>query len=204
MLLRLAHLGSSDHLHRLSDLCSVADRFNPASNILRVRHYNLYVPILQFVNPYYHRQAVLNSSSAVFSCGSMSLSSCFLSRIIVSRPSFRVCSQSWSFSWYSLTRSTGTESRYPFCIAHITATCSSTGIGLYCFCLKSSTMRWPRSSRALVAVSKSEPNWANAASSRNCARSSLTLPATCLIALIWAAEPTRLTERPTEMAGRTP
>ena len=39
-----------------------------------------------------------------------------------------------------------------------------------------------------MAVSRSEPNCANAASSRNCAKSSLTLPATCLIALIWAAE----------------
>jgi hypothetical protein len=29
-------------------------------------------------------------------------------------------------------------------------------------------------------------------------------PATCFIALIWAAEPTRLTERPTLIAGRMP
>src|SRR5215469_16139635 len=141
MLLRFAHLGSSDHLHGFRDLRGIADRFDPAPNILRVRHYNLWVTILPIADPHCHRQAVLNSSSAVFSCDSMSLSSCFLSRIVVSRPSFRVCSQSWSFSWYSLTRSTGTESRYPFCIAHITATCCSTGIGSYCFCLKSSTIR---------------------------------------------------------------
>jgi hypothetical protein len=40
-----------------------------------------------------------------------------------------------------------------------------------------------------------------AASSRNCARSPLILPATCFIALICAAEPTRLTERPTGDRG---
>jgi hypothetical protein len=47
-------------------------------------------------------------------------------------------------------------------------------------------------------------NCAKAASSRNCARSPLIRPATCFMALICAAEPTRETDRPTEMAGRTP
>ena len=37
-----------------------------------------------------------------------------------------------------------------------------------------------------------------------CAKSPLILPATCFMALIWAALPTRETERPTEMAGRIP
>ena len=45
---------------------------------------------------------------------------------------------------------------------------------------------------------------ANDSSSRNCARSSLSVPETCFIALIWAALPTRLTELPTLMAGRMP
>src|SRR5438874_6230971 len=195
MLLRFTHLGRSHHLHRFCDLRGVADRFDPAPYVLRVRHLNVWLD---------YRQVVLNSSSAAFICASRSLSSSFFSRIVCSKLALRVCRQSWSFSWYSLTRSTGTGSIYPFCIAHITATCSSTEIGLYCFCLNSSTMRCPRSSRAFVAASRSDPNCANAASSRNCARSSFTLPATCLIALIWAAEPTRLTESPTEMAGRMP
>ena len=55
-----------------------------------------------------------------------------------------------------------------------------------------------------VALSRSEPNWANAASSRNCARSRRSVPATCFIALICALPPTRDTEIPTLMAGRTP
>ncbi len=43
-----------------------------------------------------------------------------------------------------------------------------------------------------------------AAISRYWASSSFTEPATCFIALIWAAEPTRLTDRPTFTAGRMP
>ena len=61
----------------------------------------------------------------------------------------------------------------------------------------------PRFKRNWVEASKSEPNWAKAATSRYWARKSFKLPATCFMALIWAAEPTRLTERPTLIAGRT-
>jgi hypothetical protein len=45
---------------------------------------------------------------------------------------------------------------------------------------------------------------ANASSSRNCARSSFSVPATDFIDLICAALPTRDTEMPTSIAGRTP
>ena len=45
---------------------------------------------------------------------------------------------------------------------------------------------------------------AKASSSRNWARSSLRVPATAFMALICAAPPTRDTELPTLMAGRTP
>ena len=38
VLLRFAHLGGSHHLHRLGDLRGVADRFDPAPYVLRVRH----------------------------------------------------------------------------------------------------------------------------------------------------------------------
>ena len=55
-----------------------------------------------------------------------------------------------------------------------------------------------------MALSRSEPNCANAASSRYCARSSFSRPATCFMALVCAAPPTRETEMPTLMAGRRP
>ena len=45
---------------------------------------------------------------------------------------------------------------------------------------------------------------AKASSSRNWARSIFRVPDTDFMALIWAALPTRLTEMPTLMAGRTP
>ncbi len=56
----------------------------------------------------------------------------------------------------------------------------------------------------MEAASRSEPNAANASSSRNCAKSSRSRPATFFIALICAEPPTRETEIPTLMAGRTP
>merc|ERR1711879_692044 len=55
-----------------------------------------------------------------------------------------------------------------------------------------------------VEASRSEPNCAKAATSRYCASSSFSVPATCFMALICAALPTRLTERPTLTAGRMP
>ncbi len=76
--------------------------------------------------------------------------------------------------------------------------------GRYCGCLSSSTMRWPRSSWRWVAVSSSVPSWANASSSRKAARSRRSEPAIFFIALRWALPPTRDTEMPTLIAGRTP
>src|SRR5207249_12100582 len=66
MLLRFTHLGRSHHLHRFCDLGGVADRFDPAPYVLRVRHLNVWLD---------YRQVVLNSSSADFNCASRSLSS---------------------------------------------------------------------------------------------------------------------------------
>ena len=88
--------------------------------------------------------------------------------------------------------------------AKIEATCSSIGIGLYWPCLSSSVRRAPRASNFWVEASRSEPNWANAAISRYWASSSLIEPETFFIALVCAAEPTRLTDRPTLIAGRMP
>src|ERR1041385_3512215 len=47
MLLRLAHLGSSHHLHRFGDLRGVSNRFDPVPYVPRVRHYKLSVTTLQ-------------------------------------------------------------------------------------------------------------------------------------------------------------
>ena len=78
------------------------------------------------------------------------------------------------------------------------------GMGTNWPCLSTSVRRAPRLRRYWVAASRSEPNCANAATSRYCASSSLSEPDTCFIAFICAAEPTRETERPTLIAGRTP
>jgi hypothetical protein len=88
--------------------------------------------------------------------------------------------------------------------AKITQTCSALVSGEYCPCFKSSVRRAPRFKSRWVAASRSEPNWAKAAISRYCANSSLIEPATDFIALVWADEPTRLTDRPTFTAGRMP
>ncbi len=56
----------------------------------------------------------------------------------------------------------------------------------------------------MVAASKSEPNFENASNSRNCAWSIFNVPAIFFIDLIWALPPTRETEIPTLIAGRTP
>src|SRR5437762_1804205 len=63
-------------------------------------------------------------------------------------------------------------------------------------------MRCPRASCCCVARSRSEPNCAKAASSRYCARSRRSLPATCRMAFTWAEPPTRETESPTFTAAR--
>ncbi len=87
---------------------------------------------------------------------------------------------------------------------HTDTTSRSIDCGWYCGCLSSSTRRTPRSSCAFDAASRSEPKAANASSSRNWARFRRRLPATLRIALGCAEPPTRDTEMPTLMAGRTP
>ena len=88
--------------------------------------------------------------------------------------------------------------------AKIAITWRAKGTGSYCGWLSSSVMRWPRSRVARVRLSRSAANWEKALSSPYWARSSLSCPATCFIALVWAAEPTRETESPTLIAGRVP
>jgi len=64
----------------------------------------------------------------------------------VSRASFRVVKKSFSDEAAATTFFTSTGSKKPFCMAKSTETCSSIGSGLKAGCLKSSTMREPRSS----------------------------------------------------------
>ena len=85
-----------------------------------------------------------------------------------------------------------------------TTTWSSTGQGAYCGWLRLATRRSPRARVFWVSGSSSEPNLANASSSRNWERSRRSEPATFFMALICALPPTRLTEMPTLMAGRMP
>ena len=80
----------------------------------------------------------------------------------------------------------------------------STGSGWYCGCLTISDSFSPRVSWSRVALSRSDANWANAASARYWARSSLSGAATLFMALVCAAEPTRETEMPMLSAGRCP
>ena len=65
-------------------------------------------------------------------------------------------------------------------------------------------MRSPRASCFWVSGSSSEPNWAKASSSRYWERSRRSWLATFFIALVCALPPTRETEVPTLIAGRTP
>src|SRR5690554_7338871 len=81
---------------------------------------------------------------------------------------------------------------------------SSTVKGVPSACFRISTLRFPFSITFRVAASRSEPNLAKASNSRNCAWSSFSVPATFFIDLICALPPTRDTEIPTLIAGRTP
>ena len=83
-------------------------------------------------------------------------------------------------------------------------TCFSMGSGPYWSCFRISTSRSPLASIGWVALSRSEPNWEKAASSRYWARSRRSRPATGFIAFTCAEPPTRDTELPTLMAGRIP
>ena len=88
--------------------------------------------------------------------------------------------------------------------AKIAATCSSNGHGEYCGWFSVATIRSPSASVRCVTASSSEPNCAKASRSRYWARSSRRRPATFFIAFVWALPPTRETEMPTLIAGRTP
>ena len=70
--------------------------------------------------------------------------------------------------------------------------------------LSVATRRSPRASVRWVSTSRSEPNCAKASRSRYWESSSFRRPATLRIGAICALPPTRDTEMPTLMAGRTP
>ena len=78
------------------------------------------------------------------------------------------------------------------------------GQGLYWGCFRISTRRTPRFSWAWVDLSSSLPNCGKGRQFPVLGQVQTQLPATCFMALIWALPPTRETESPTLMAGRTP
>src|SRR3546814_7570344 len=79
---------------------------------------------------------------------------------------------------------------YPFSTAYSVAPIWPTDSGRYCFCFISSVTRWPRSSCARVAASRSEANCANAASSRYWASARRTPPPSFLTSLVRSEEHT--------------
>ena len=83
-------------------------------------------------------------------------------------------------------------------------TCSAMERGRSSGCFKSSISARPWASCSFVALSKSEENWVKTSISRYWARSIRMLPAAFFMALVWAAPPTRDTDRPTLTAGRIP
>ena len=96
------------------------------------------------------------------------------------------------------------SSRYPLTPQNTETTCSATVIGENCFCFKSSVNFDPLFNNFCVDASKSEPNCANAAISLYCANSNFIDPETFFIAFVWAADPTRETDKPTLIAGLIP
>ena len=84
------------------------------------------------------------------------------------------------------------------------ATWSSIDQGVRSFWFSICTSRSPRASVRWVSGSRSEPNCAKASSSRYCESSIRSRPATFFMGAVWAEPPTRDTEMPTLIAGRTP
>ena len=87
-------------------------------------------------------------------------------------------------------------------ISVITCSCSDSGWQSGCF--KSSISAFPCASCAFVASSRSDANCVKTSISLYCARSIRMLPDAFFMAFVWAAPPTRDTERPTFTAGLIP
>jgi hypothetical protein len=123
--------------------------------------------------------------------------------------------QPW-LSWRSLTKIAGSGSvsqKVRICGSGSVPKCHGSAT-LNCYQILKNRMRNFRTALAVlssdllrsccVAASRSEPNCAKAATSLYWASSSFMLPATCFMDLVWAADPTRDTDRPTLIAGRIP
>src|SRR5262249_17729349 len=201
-LLRAAQLGGGHQLHGLGDLLRRLDGSDPPLDVAKGRHARLvrYAALM----PRDATNSALASPMPLARASRRSSGSSL--RLAMSGRSFgwRRSRKGWTNSSKAPTSSTGRSSSMPWVPAKIITTCFSTGSGAYWPCFRISTMRWPRASCCWVALSRSEPNWAKAASSRYWARSSRSLPATWRIARIWADPPTRATDRPTWTAGRIP
>ena len=201
-LLRAAQLGRGDELHRLGDLLRGLDGADPPLDVAQCRHGP---PAASGrLDPRDAMNSVLASLMPLASASRISSVSSFLLAISGMSAAYWRERNGYRNSSKLRTSSTGTSSSSPCVPAKMMATCRSTVSGAYCPCFRSSTMRWPRASCCWVDLSRSEPNWAKAASSRYWARSSRSLPATCLHGLDLGRAPTRETDSPTLTAGRTP
>src|SRR5256884_614266 len=182
-------LGRGHQLHRLGDLAGALDGLDPPAQLAGLRHQSAAICLYSAMAA--RSRAASSSPSTLRARISSPMSRCW-----AAMKSRKPCSQ-------PLIAATATSSRKPLVTAKMIMICCSTGMGAYCGCFSTSTTRAPRASCFCVASSSSEPNWANASSSRYCARSRRRRPATCFIALICALPPTRDTEMPGLIAGRT-
>ena len=196
-LLRLAHLRRRDHLHRPGDLGGAADRADAATDRSGVD--------MALVRGAISFQSVsLNCSAA---CFSSAVSSGLIAFCSANLRSSSALPRGQEIGPVRLERLDALERhRVHEAVLHrpddrdLHLDRDRAVLRL----LEELVMRRPRSILACVSASRSDPNCAKAASSRNCARSPFSCPATCFIALSCAADPTRETEMPTEIAGRMP
>ena len=121
-----------------------------------------------------------------------------------SSPACRVRNHSRKPSSNSFTVATGTSSMKPPVTAYNATTCSPTGTGAYWGCLSSSTMRAPVE-RGLAGDVELGAELGEGLQLAVLGQVEAQAgPATFFIAVTWALPPTRDTEMPTFMAGRTP
>ena len=177
-LLGAPQLRRGDELHRAGDLLRRLDGADPPPDVPERRHRVGPCPSLRrgLDAPGGHELGLRARDQLVeLRRGARrSAPSCRGSRPGSAAP--RLSAYWWSTSSNARTRVDRHVVEQPWVPAKMMATCFSTASGGYWPCFRSSTMRWPRASCSWVALSRSEPNWANAASSRYCARSSRSLP----------------------------
>ena len=197
--------GAGDQLHRLRDLARVADRADPPLDVLLGSH-GLGAPgartpgrdssstlkpcskLLQLLV-----EAAVSSSESSFGLADLPVDRALRAHVLA-----QLVLEARHLAGRDLVQVAvdAGEDRHHLLLDAAT--------GWYCGWLSVATIRSPRASVRCVAASSSEPNWANASSSRYWARSRREAAGDHRIAFIWALPPTRETEMPTLIAGRTP